>query len=545
MSRRPRAPAKPKITPRADGHIIGGESGGTLSPVHDDRRGIGQDTAHTYFARTRLLGQSEIEAIYTDGLGRRMVELPIEHALSGWCVLDVGEQWRDAAEEVERRARELGVQAQITKSAIWALRDGWSLVLHGWSGEPPASTWGAVAPWRVGAGGYSEGDLLWIRPAYRWDCGSPRLYYGPSSPSFGQLRAIEVFRMRPDVETDTGYMQGSNLGLVHGSRFTRLSTSTGRSEYERVAQYLAQLLAGGGGIAGALARANVGVFEIEGWKEAAYRQGSAGYERVKAQFEALSTQTPLVLEAGHAAGRGKESFSLHSNSALGGTESALFALSWLAAGAAGIPMSVWFGLEPSGFASGEVQERLWLDRLDAERRKVEPAIQDIYDGLWAEVLGSPRIPEYGLVWPPVRRLTPEQAATTVQGLVTAAETAIGLGLTTVEAVRAGLAATPEADVWAWEGPPSPEPGTDPGAEIVDAPAPLPSEPPPPPPPPGTWLEADDAAERSGIAPRKIRALGARHLVARRKIGSRWEYRLEDVLRVAAESVEASADAADE
>ena len=597
-----------KTAPKADAWLDLDAQGSTLSPVYDPARGLGLETRYTAFRPIREIGPEEVKGLYSDGIGRRIVELPVDLALRTWPLIDVDPEYQEAAVRVAEAGEALDMARWIRRAAIWARRDGWSLSIQGWT------TAGDLQPWNeprrpVGA------DLLWIRPAYRWDCANPTDYFGPDSAHFGEARWISVYRMRPDVEGDIGYLWGSDLGTVHGSRFTRLSTTTGRTEYERVAQYLAQLLAGGGGVAGALSRANVGVFSIPDWAQKVRRNDAEAYGRIRAHFEALSSFAPLVLDAG-SNGKGAETFEMLANASLGGTESALFALSWLVSAAAPIPMVELFGLEPSGFSSGEETTRRFHDSLEQIRRWAEPAIRAVYDGLWASELGRPSIPPYRLVWAPIRSPSLEERTALTTSLLTTAERSLALGLTTPAAVQAGLAQTAEADLWAWESappvaatgalempaatltpaaaetalngaqtaafvqvlqeigngnldpvageallrisfpaapdalisaairaqstraqrvaPPSPAaspPPAEAAPEVEDA------EEPPAVPPPGTWLEAEEAAERCGIAARKIKSLGSRGIVHRRKLGSRWEYRLEDLIEVAAAAVE--------
>lgn len=610
-ARKPRKP--PATAARRDGYLGWDEA--TLSPVYDPARGLGLETRYTVFRRMREIGPEEIAGIYADGIGRRIVEIPILQALRGGWSLDVEPAYQAAADRVQARAEEVELRRWVERAAIWACRDGWSLSVQGWRG----SAGPALQPWPE-AREPAAGRLVWVRPAYRWDCANPTVYFGPEHPNFCSPRWISVYRIRPDVESDIAYLDGSWLGNVHGSRFTRLSTTTGRTDYERVAQYLVNLLAGGGGIAGALSRANIGVFKVQDWAQKVRRNDAEAYGRIRAHFEALSAFAPLVLD------QKLEDFTSIANGALGGTENALFALSWLVSAASGIPMVELFGLEPGGFSGGEETSRRWHDTLEARRRWVEPAIRSVLDGLWAETLGRPSVPAYQIVWAPLRQPSTDERATLVTSLTSAARSALELGLTTPESVRAGLAATPEADLWAWEveapepteadpsavgsavvgpaaeelalngaqtssfvavltavasgeiapeaavallgiafpaasdaairaavaaqaalrapaaaptapaAPPSsgPAPATapGPGQETTDAPEAVP----PPAVVAGTWVEAGEAEARSGVVARKVKALGRAGRIGRRKLGSRWEYRLEDLLRVAAEAV---------
>lgn len=614
-----------KTSPRADAWLDLEAQGSTLSPVYDPARGLGLETRYTSFRRIREIGSEEVKGLYSDGIGRRIVELPIGIALKDWPALDVAPEYQEAADRVAEAAEALEAQRWITRAATWARRDGWALSVQAWA----ALAGEGLQPWSEPRAPVGS-DCVWVRPAYRWDCSVPSSYFGVDSRHFGSARWLGVHRMRPDVESDTGYLAGSDLGSVHGTRFTRLSTTTGRTEYERVAQYLAQLLAGGGGVAGALSRANVGVFSIPDWAQKVRRNDAEAYGRIRAHFEALSSFAPLVLDAG-SNGKGAESFELLANGALGGTENALFALSWLVSAASGIPMLDLFGLEPGGFSSGEETTRRWHDSLEQTRRWVEPAIRSLYDGLWARELGRPMVPAYRLVWAPLRSPTLDERASSAAAVIGVAERSLALGLTTPEAVRSGLAATPDLDLWAWQAEAALEPieasptegsemplsvsaaaaaetalngaqtaafvqvlgavgagqlspvaaegllriafpaapealirqvvqaqvGVDGAAQaagesFVKGP-PIRADDPTAPeiedadadssaaplvmPPPGTWLEAEEAAERCGIAPKKIKSLGSRGIVHRRKLGSRWEYRLEDLIEVAAAAVE--------
>lgn len=416
---------------KRDAHL-GTSAPRSLEPVWDPRRGVGYDSISTQFKSARDLSEIETLGLYEDGIGRRIVEVPIRRALVGWPRIYVDPSWAEEAEQLESRALELGLPNRVQQALIWADRDSWSLFCIGWGDlahDLPAP--------------HGKGKISWVRNAYRWDCYLHPDYYGPDSPKFGEPRTARVSRMRPESFNDLTYLPG--LGTIHGTRFLRISSPTGSSVYRGISQYLLQILNGGGGISAALAKSVVGVFSVKDWKNDAYRAESDSYQIAKSNFDALSSQNPLILDA-------DDTFRLEGNSSLGSVESALTSLMALLSAASGIPLSELFGLEPGGFSSGKVTERLWLDRLQTERERAERVIRFAYDSLWTEFTGTASHPPYTLEWPPIRRLLPDEQATLITGFMDAAGKAIEIGLTTPANVQAGLASTREVDLWEWTTP---------------------------------------------------------------------------------------------
>lgn len=423
---------------RADATINLSDPGATvppsLSPVLDLVKGTGLDSINTRFRSTRRLGESEVDGLYTEGIGRRIIDLPIDGALSDWPSIKVEESWRDLADEVEQRAVELEVPTHYRFASKMASKDGWNAFTLGYADaavDPSANA--QVAPW-----GYAK--LVWARGLRAWDC-TVRRVYGPSSPRVGEAREIYNWRIRPDVETDPVYIGG--LGDVHGTRFTRLTTLNGRSDFELVAGHLANLLGGGEGVGTLLSKAALGVYKIKNWEEKMRRDPATSYATIQAQNLALSTINALVLDMEN------EEFTQLAHGALGGSEAAVYALSWLLAAAAGIPMTLLYGMSPGGFSDGSVTDEQWQDRLRSIRRDAEPHLRMVYDAIWAEVLGVAEVPEYSFEWPPLRPATVEETAAQTKVAVEAGRAAVEAGLTTTSAVATGLEATGGLDLWEW------------------------------------------------------------------------------------------------
>lgn len=517
---------------RADGTLdpysLSADVPQSLSPVLDVTKGWGLDSIYTRFRTKRDLQQIEVDGLYQDGIGRRIIDLPVDHALSAWPVLDVAEEWRDQAYEVEALAQRLDVPAHVRKAARLRSKDGWSLVALGYADLAHSQP----APW-----GYAP--LTWVRELYREDCWVEALY-GAESPKVGQARLIRNWQIRPDADSDSiGFIPG--LGTLHSSRFTRLTTFDGRSDFQLIADHLANLLAGGEGTGGALQRASVGKWSVKNWREQVMRDEETSYKVMQAQHKALSTLNALVLD------KDNEDFTMLSNGALSGSKDAVYALSWLLSAAAGIPMTLLYGMSPGGFSGGESEERLWADRLWSLRRDIEPHLRVLYNALWVEVLGVAAVPEYAFEWPPLRQPTPEETAKTVKGMLDASKVALELELTTRENIVAGFAAWPEVmNPWEWQ---APETGKPQGS----TPSPL------PPPSPavidpteettdepetdeetgltvkqaeaigGTWTDPADLAERYSLPSKNtVRSLFRTGEVRGRKVGSRWQYREEDL-----------------
>ena len=491
----------------------------SLSPVLDVVRGLGLDTISTHFRTTRPLEVSEIDGLFGDGIGQRIIQLPVDVAFAGWPTLHVEEGWQAEAAQVEALAQELEVAKRYRRAEVEAQRDGSAVLIMGYADdahEEPAPD--------------GREEVIWIRSVpLRYF--SIRNWYGARSRKFGAARTINVTRVAADVQADR--YPGRGLGLVHGTRFFRLSTETGESAYQQIALYLANLLTGSTGASSALARASLGLYKIQNWQAKVDRGGADGvgpYELVRAQHASASAYNCVVIDSE------REAYEDISSGSLGGLESGVYALSWLLAAAAGIPMTTLYGISPGGFSSGEGERKDWLDRARARRQAAEAAIRWIYDRLWAQVLGQPAVPPYELVWPPIDEPTELERVDYTTKAVAVALQAIQARLTTPEAVIAGLSSSSAADLWAWEAPaaapagpgvggpaPDPEAGTPTGPEdpaATDEPAP-PAEPPPELP---TDLETpQNLAQSLGISPGVINGMGVRGEVMRYPIGRRWYY----------------------
>lgn len=469
-------------------------SGGTapprsLSPVLDTRRGAGLETVGTQFRATRPLTWEELDALYgDDGIGRAIIDLPVEAAFADWCTIDVDPGWEDVRDEVVALAARLDVAGRYQEAERRSSIDGSAALVLGYE-DGRFDT--------VAAAGYVT--PIWLRTAWGRDV-NVRSLFGPESPRYGEAAWISVARILPDVPSDFGF--SSRIGTVHGSRFVRLHTPTGRSDYQTVALYLANLLAGGDGTGSMLQRAALGVFKIKDWKSKIWAKGQSVYDVLQAQFAMINANRAVVLD------EASEDFQLVSNTGLSGAESAVYALSWLLAAAARIPMTRLYGMSPSGFSSGASERRDWADRARNRRTKAEPAIRWVYDRLFAEVLGEPRVPNYRLIWPALDAPTTEERFAAASSALDAAEKAIGLRVTTAQAVVAGFSATPELDLFTWE-----EPAEEVEAEAAEMAASYP-------------LDLEDPKVLAGelaVKPSTLAGMAERGEVSRWKVGKRWRY----------------------
>lgn len=466
----------------------GASTPASLSPILDVRRGTGLETVGTRFRATRVLDWSELDALYgDDGIGRAIIDLPVEAAFADWCTIDVDQGWEDVRNEVVALAARLDVPGRYQDAERRASIDGSAALLLGYA-DGRFDT--------VAAAGYVE--PIWLRTAWGRDV-NVRSLYGPESPRYGQAAWISVARLPPDVPSDFGF--SGRVGSVHGSRFVRLHTATGRSDYQTVALYLANLLAGGDGTGSMLQRAALGVFKMKDWQNKIHAKGQSVYDVLQAQFALINTNRAVVLDAG------SEDFQLLSNTGLSGAESAVYALSWLLAAAARIPMTRLYGMSPSGFSSGASERKDWADRARNRRTKAEPAIRWIYDRLFAEVLGEPRVPDYRLVWPALDAPTTAERFVSASSALDVAAKALELRITTPKSVVAGFSATPELDLFEWQ-----EPAEEEVAETEEA-ATYPQD-----------LEDPKVlAAELAVKPGTLAGMAERGEVQRWKVGKRWRY----------------------
>lgn len=460
---------------------------------------MGLETIATMFRATRPLSDAERDALYSsDGIARKTIDLPIEAAFGAWCTIEVEPGWELLRDEVVALATRLGVPSRYRQAEARAAIDGHAAVVLGYADgarfDTPAAA-GATTP-------------IWVRSAYGRHC-IPTAFYGPTSPRYGEASWMRINRILPDYPED--WHQTHALGLVHASRFCRLGTSSGSSDYQLVANALANLLAGADGTGSLLQRAALGVFRLKQWQAQSFAQGPSAYDYVQAQYQLINTARAIVLDSD------REDFKIDGGggSGLSGAESAVYALSWIYAATASIPMTLLFGLSPSGFSSGEGERKDWEARARARRARAEPAIRWIYDRLWAEVLGEACVPAYNLVWPDVP-ITPLEKAAAATSAIGVAERALAAGLTTPSNVVAGFSETRELNMFVWETPEANETETRAGAEEEAAEWPSDLEDP-------KVLGAELA-----VSPATLAGMAERGEIPRYKVGKRWRYSRSEV-----------------
>ncbi|MGB1015199.1 MAG: hypothetical protein ACPG4T_13780, partial [Nannocystaceae bacterium] len=71
-----------KRTRDATLNLGGTGHGGSFELVADRVRGLGATTAHTFLKPARPLSLSEIDALYCNAIGARVIDLPVDSAFS-------------------------------------------------------------------------------------------------------------------------------------------------------------------------------------------------------------------------------------------------------------------------------------------------------------------------------------------------------------------------------------------------------------------------------------------------------------------------------
>lgn len=359
--------------PEAYGSWAGGGNGSNVVVNFLNGLGLSGDmSTGIRFLRPRRLQWTELDALHTDAIGRRIAELPAHEATrEGYQVRPL--RAKDAAfaqrvvDRLTARAGDLELLSRLFE-ARWRRRTfGSCLIVIGTEDCFTRDATSMVTssdfskPLRTGA------EVLWLR------CFDARWYriaetYGEGHPLCGQPRMYEVRGWdRPNLEAD--YSMGARMPttsytrLVHASRVWRDAEPEGWSIFDGLARDLARLLSSAKGAEDALTGMAVPVFEIDGLTEKLQRDEKGVRDHIHAVNAAKSMVNALIIE------KGEEKFEWQKLT-LAGVSDVINSLSLILSAATGIPMTLLFGMSPGGFSGGDSEERNWHNYIRSVQREL-------------------------------------------------------------------------------------------------------------------------------------------------------------------------------
>lgn len=405
MSRPRRSAAKPQ--PRAEQRTDAildptaasfGPAGSSALYNPETGHGIaGRDTGVAYRWRSpRRLSDLEIEAITVDGIGRRGIAIRGWEATRQWGKVQAPRSPLDAAataqivQWLEQRAEHLHLRTRIAD--LQRERERW--------GDAALVTAVGVDPatWREAVDPSADVDVVRVRSLrvlrgrdkdYR-----PTALHSHNEAEWGEVSEIAIRTMALPANPEDEFRYGSmNLGRntrgevkIHASRFHILRTIDGRSDLDGVNQRLAELLAAARGAARIAARPAIPY--IEGRNIGA--QLRANRDRARGMYGQAHAEadegTPLLMDlaanekAGYVGPPGGLS-----------VVEPITGLGFMLSAAWGIPMTLLFGMSPSGLGGDGSSERdNWHNVVRKVQAELEPAVLEVYRALAIELAANLR-----------------------------------------------------------------------------------------------------------------------------------------------------------
>lgn len=352
----------------------------------------GRDTGVAYRWRSpRRLSDLEIEAITVDGIGRRGVAIRGWEATRQWGKVQAPRSPLDAGatstvlQWLEQRAEHLHLRARIADLQRERERWGDAALVTAVGADP--ATWAQPVNPAADVETVRVRSLRVLRGRdkdYR-----PTSLHTHDAAEWGEVSEIAVRTMVLPANPEDEFQYGAlNLGRttrgevkIHASRFHILRTIDGRSDLDGVSQRLAELLAAARGAARVAARPAIPF--IEGRTMGAQlRANRTRTQQMYGQAHAEADEgSPLLmnLEANEKAGYVGPPGGLSVVEPITG-------LGFMLSAAWGIPMTLLFGMSPSGLGGDGSSERdNWHNVVRKVQAELEPAVLEVYRALAIEL----------------------------------------------------------------------------------------------------------------------------------------------------------------
>lgn len=357
----------------------------------------GRDTGVAYRWRSpRRLSDIEIEAITVDGIGRRGIAIRGWEATRQWGRVQAPRSPLDAnatttiLQWLEQRAEHLHLRARIADLQRERERWGDAALVTAVGADP--------ATWQRPVNPADDVDAVRVRSLRvlrgRGKDYRPTSMHTHDAAEWGEVSEIVMRTLALPASPEDEFHYGSmNLGRnsrgevkIHASRFHILRTIDGRSDLDGVSQRLAELLAAARGAARIAARPAIPY--IEGRNIGA--QLRANRDRARGMYGQAHAEadegTPLLMDlaanekAGYVGPPGGLS-----------VVEPITGLGFMLSAAWGIPMTLLFGMSPSGLGGDGSSERdNWHNVVRKVQAELEPAVLEVYRALAIELAANLR-----------------------------------------------------------------------------------------------------------------------------------------------------------
>ena len=351
----------PRGRPRKDtkAMVINNDGWGNVLTGLRNRQDPGTNTT---MQREDFIREQEASDIFvSDGLGRKIVEMPAEEALRPWLIVTA-----DEGEAVCDRMEELGVQKQITEAYVWARLFGGAaivtLVQDGGMLDQPLNE-------------KSIQKIIGFRVYDRWrvQWTDQTINQRPEDPRFG---LPEYYLITP-VSGGQFRVHHSRIMLIDGRRLPETEKQRnnhwGASALQGIRSEI-QRVASSHGYANGIIRDFVqAVLSVKGLSDMfAAGQEDVIKKRVQLLDLSRSIMNMMILDADG------EKYTKTASSVAGLAE-LVTKFEGMLASVTGIPVTKLFGTSPGGLnATGESDSRNYYDALDADRKdKISPIMERI------------------------------------------------------------------------------------------------------------------------------------------------------------------------
>lgn len=380
----------------ADGPSFLGPAGsGALYNLETGQGIAGRDTGVAYRWRDpRRLTDREIHAITVDGIGRRGVSIRGWEATRQWGKVGAprsplpSEATAQVVQWLEQRAESLFLRARIADLERERGRWGDAALMLAVGADP--STWCRPIDPEAATDAVRVRSLRVLRGRgvdYR-----PTAYHTHDSAEFGEVSEITLTTLAlPASNEDERQWGPLNLRAggqvkIHASRFHRIRTVDGRSDIDGVAQPLAELRAAARGAAKVAARPAIPWIA----SDAMGLRMRANSARTRASYGQMHAEadegSPALLDVAS-----KEAIGYSAPPGGLSVVEPITGLGFMLSAAWGIPMTLLFGLSPSGLGGDGSSERdNWHNVVRKVQAELEPAVLEVYRALALELAATLR-----------------------------------------------------------------------------------------------------------------------------------------------------------
>ena len=367
------------------------------------------------------LPQTQIDAAYRGSwLARALIDMPVDDALGG------GRNWQALPEQIsalEAEEKRLGWKAKVARAEKWARKDGGAAIFID-AGDDPSKE---LRPESVG-----RGSLRALRELHRNELTPGDVVRDVLNPLYGHSETWTITTTQTPLKVHASRLaffcgddanDGGILGEADVFGDSLLQSRWDALKWAEAAMSDSVHLIG---------EANVDVFRIAGLLDK-IAGNPDGEQRLLAMMQLTNrvkgNTRALVMNGDEKDGYERKAVSF------GALPELNREVQQYATGATGIPATRLFGRAPAGMNStGDGDERVYFDRLDALREKVAESTALMDECIIRSALGS-RPPEVFSLWPSLRQVSDKERAEIGEKLAAKWERLNNLGAYTPDEIR--------------------------------------------------------------------------------------------------------------